>query len=333
MSLPHSCRRCDQIDLNPRYGVYNIPSKNLWFQLSDYVVANRALDPASVLYYCPPCYIRVSLEGKGERCLHCGVFSVRGLPHSLHSILGNRVDSHRINGCSHHFTCPPDQIPSHLQRNGSLCELCVEHLITTGLLAKDEKQSGRFEYHISHTCALCQRQWDNDNKDDFPEGEVIMAWTRFTSPTECSYGLSGSFVISPPITATVYPCQVCNICLKDRQMIPALTVKCDFCNQRYQPSISEKEFPEMGFGCCGRVSEEGVDCGWGSRYDDNLYGWVTVMPAVGNSLRPQGRGELPTLRLDLESSHQVPAVGKKTMCDNCIDCHIAEGTLRLVAER
>lgn len=143
-------------------------------------------------------------------------------------------------------------------------------------------------------CSNCHQSW---NQDEFPDGDV-QAWAVFENNNIFTYVIWQFKLLSDK--TFVKNDVLCNKCLKTMKYEEYLGVTCSNCKKQYQSYFSDC----MGYGCSADVHQDHIDCGYGSKYDDDQIKFIQEPPAW------------PTTN---------PTTGRPVICDECITDLIQRG--------
>lgn len=275
IQMDKACRDCL---CQVKDGVFFAPATMQWFLAADLMQSRRQINPNTLICYCESCYIRGQLDPM-PRCLHCCARWTEKYYDSKNPsirVWANQSSVQNWAAQKHYGFSSPR--PDHLRSDGRICGPCTSLLISNGVLKEEVGQS-------LDSCVKCH------------SGKEL---TRVDGPNYIDGMLNGSFSVSPAVESPTWPCSLCSDCLASHAVEPLKEVTCDFCKREFQLSLGRDQ-PRSGWGCCAHLSETGVTCGYGSRYDDTDYAWKTVMP---DEYR-----------------------GKRTACDECFDALLKTGEL------
>ena len=306
--FPTTCRTCEK-KFDGNDGVYFIPSLNQWFVLEKVQTAKRQFNPSKLLFYCNKCYINKSLKQQNSFCcVNCQVYD-----NSIGAAPQIKKDKVLIYGSmemeNFEFILPLSELPSHLQQDGQLCKECLNKLMNEGVIKKEENNNKLVENNDTNTnCYLCKKQWDTNDKEEFPHGTAIFCWATFSNPTMFTYWQRYRLK-DGEINSTKFPVQICNCCLKKMTYESDPIIECDNCHKLYEDICGTYDCQDVfgtsdwGRDCAAYISETGISCGYGSKYDDETFQWSCgIMPDKYKNM--------------------------KLMCDECIDNLIKDDVIR-----
>lgn len=160
---------------------------------------------------------------------------------------------------------------------------------------------------------------DENQQQSQPIHQVIKSWAHIEGRDGTfSYGLSGTFkfvddsnVDSDPskqhVESNWQPGSVmCRFCLEQHSYVPYMCIECGHCHERYQGCMRTTDV-ENGFGCAANVETFGINCGYGSKFDDHVLRFTA----------PDGKNAIEEHGLLLG----------RQICDRCIDRLIDEGVV------
>lgn len=163
--FPTKCQECDCVT---NTGVYFIPSTNEWFLVEEVNLDKRKIDSNNVVLYCSKCYIKKSLVmGQRFLCVNCHVYTD---DYNMPKIEKGKTEIGGNGGIGFfEFTVPFDNLPIHLQCDGSICQICLIKLYQDGLVKRQDEINPFREdgYHFDSYYLKTVKQ-TNQNPNNYP---------------------------------------------------------------------------------------------------------------------------------------------------------------------
>ena len=192
ITLPKKCQDCA---CETNAGVHSIQSTNEWFLEQELDINQRKIDVDSIVFYCNKCYINKSLGMNGKyQCVNCHVyvddFNMPNIKKGQTVIGGN-------GGIGFfEFTVAFDQLPDHLQCEGSICHICLIKLYQDGIVKRQNEASPwnedgyKFdEYYLKTVERTIQNYNDYPSKCRTCEKSIVESAAVYFIPTLNQYFL------------------------------------------------------------------------------------------------------------------------------------------------
>lgn len=286
MELTTTCRNCSKNETDNNKGIYFIPSECQYFKYEQYLLSkkNRPIESNKVIYYCNECYIDNTLKTTNVKCLHCNVYSdLRDTIKIYDNIImwKDEFDDMDYFIDEDKNTCDNENL-IWINKKGFLCSACFDYLMMKNIIKKIARQPT-----IDTTCHLCNKNWNPDDKRDYPDDKYLGAieriyhWNKFFNGNKYRSSYNRYFRTDIEVKSNQYPVDVCNECVNKMSSRDMVDVKCDVCDKTFESYFGCFDQADS---CCGHINEFRIRCGYGSRYDymgsDEDFVWCNgVMPS------------------------------------------------------
>lgn len=307
--LPTICWSCDANLDNPKYALYRIPSSSGYFTMSMINSKIESIPSDAIIGFCSDCGYEHLLKQypRNGQCKSCGIYFsyVSNYNHCKYCQTSTEtaVAVSNYDHCEYYQTST--ETATSVSNNDDLKELeqynvrsCIKCNMSKssndydrgswdlGSKETAERREGLNLFPIYHNHVL--------DLDGFP---CIGNWCKVTDGTaEIREGLT----LSKFKVDLEHNGWVCSKCFDLLDKEPILNVECHICHKRFPSCFNDSG--TAGHGCSTDVDDYIIRCGFGSRYDFNVYQWSTPV-------RPLEYSKI------------------NNMCDDCINEFLSNGTI------